>query len=211
MARTNSSDPPAAGRARQLGRRRRLSWGSVATILVVVALLVAGLLAGLGVFSQSRSALVGYPSWLPNKTLHPDVDAVLTGTSKRPALTVEGLGVKAITPHWSVLIDVSGPVVPGEGLPYQPTSTTCTWTITMSQATGRVPISLADFNSVDHLGRIFPMVFVEDQPRPPAVLLPREKVTFEVRSYETVGEGIMRWAPIGKKIVAMWDYEVEND
>ena len=30
-------------------------------------------------------------------------------------------------------------------------------------------------------------------------------------SYEAVGEGLMRWAPIGQKIVAEWDYEVEND
>jgi len=28
---------------------------------------------------------------------------------------------------------------------------------------------------------------VEDQPRPPAVLLPHEKVAFELRSYETAG------------------------
>ena len=37
------------------------------------------------------------------------------------------------------------------------------------------------------------------------------EITFEVRGYEAVGEGIMRWAPVHQKIVAMWDYEVEND
>jgi hypothetical protein len=152
-----------------------------------------------------------FPSFLPAKTLNANDDRVLTGTATKPALTVEGEGVEVKTPAWSVLIVVSGPVVPGEGLPYQPADTTCTWTITMSDATAPVPVSLADFNSVDHLGHIYHLTFVQGQLVPPSTLTPGRKVSFEVRSYEAVGEGLMRWAPIDQKIVAMWDYEVEND
>jgi len=180
----------------------------VAGLLVVIVL--AACSSGPNPYGTKKFA-PKFPAFLPKKTLDAQVDQVLTGTAARPALTVEGDGVEAQTPAWSVLIEVSGPVVPGEGLPYQPAATTCTWTVTMSDATGAVPISLADFNSVDHLGRIYRPTFVQGQPAPPAVLEPGQKVTFEVRSYEAVGEGIMRWAPIGQKIVAMWDYEVEND
>jgi hypothetical protein len=81
----------------------------------------------------------------------------------------------------------------------------------MSDATGRVPIALADFNSIDHLGQIYHLTFAQDQPVPPATLAPGQNISFKVRSYEAVGEGLMRWAPIDHKIVAMWDYEVEND
>ncbi len=107
-----------------------------------------------------------FPSFLPTKTLNANDDRVLTGTAAKPALTVEGEGVEVKTPGWSVLVVVSGPVVPGEGLPYQPPDTTCTWTITMSDATGPVPVSLSDFNSIDHLGQIYHLTFVQGQPAP---------------------------------------------
>jgi hypothetical protein len=152
-----------------------------------------------------------FPAFLPTKTLNANDDGVLTGTAAKPALTVEGEGVEVKTTGWSVRVVVSGPVVPGEGLPYQPADTTCTWTVTMSNATGRVPISLADFNSIDHLGQIYHLTFVQDQPRPPSTLRPGRTISFEVRAYEAVGEGLMRWAPVDQKILAMWDYEVEND
>jgi hypothetical protein len=152
-----------------------------------------------------------FPSFLPAKTLSANDDRVLTGTAAKPALTVEGEGVEVEAPGWSVRVVVSGPVVPGEGLPYQPPDTTCTWTVTMSDATGQVPISLADFNSIDHLGQIYHLTFVQGQPTPPSTLTPGRKISFGLRAYEAVGEGLMRWAPVDQKIVAMWDYEVEND
>jgi hypothetical protein len=152
-----------------------------------------------------------FPAFLPARTITPHDDHVLTGTTAKPALTVEGEGVVVTMPGWSVRVVVSGPVVPGEGLPYQAPSTTCTWTVTMADATGAVPISLADFNTIDHLGHIYRLAFVEGQPLPPPVLTPGTSVSFELRAYEAVGEGLMRWAPVDQKITAMWDYEVEND
>jgi hypothetical protein len=152
-----------------------------------------------------------FPTFLPARTLDANDDRVLTGTGTKPALTVEGEAVEIKTADWSVRVVVSGPVVPGEGLPYQPRDTTCTWTVTMSGATGRVPVSLADFNSVDHLGRVYRLTFVQGQPVPPSTLTPGRHASFELRAYEAVGEGVIRWAPVDRRIVAMWDYEVEND
>ncbi len=136
---------------------------------------------------------------------------MLTGTAQRPALTNQGDGVEVKTQRWSVLVTVSGPQVPGEGLPYQAPSTTCTWVVTMSGATGPVPISAADFTSIDVLGNVYLPKFVPGQPRPPAVLRPGKKVSFELRAAEATGEGLMRWAPDGVNIVAKWDFVVEND
>lgn len=152
-----------------------------------------------------------YPSFLPAKTLDPNDDRVLTGTAARPAVSIEGEAVEVKTAAWSVLVDVQGPVVPGEGLPYQGPATTCTWTVTLSGATARVPLSLTAFDSIDHLGRIYQMAPVEGQPAVPTSVGPGQNATFEMRAYEAVGEGMMRWAPDGRHIVAMWDYEVEND
>ena len=116
-----------------------------------------------------------------------------------------------MTSHWSVIAVVTGPEVPGEGLPYQAPETTCTWTVTLSQATGDVPISAAAFDSIDYRGDLYRPRLVPGQPVPPKILRPGQTVTFELRAGEAVGEGLMRWAPVGGHIVAKWDFVVEND
>ena len=154
----------------------------------------------------------GYPSFLPRGTLNYHSDAVLTGTVRRPALTNQGDGVEVKTAHWSVLVTVTGPQVPGEGLPYQAPVTTCTWVVTMSRATG----ASADLSRRLHQHRrpryhVYRPAFVPGQPKPPGVLRPGTKVSFELRAVEAAGEGLMRWAPDGRNIVAKWDFIVEND
>ena len=119
--------------------------------------------------------------------------------------------MKVKTSQWSVLVTVSGPQVPGEGLPYQATETTCTWVVTMSGATGAVPISPSDFSSIDQDDNVYHPVLVPGQPKPPQVLRQGEKVSFELRVVEATGEGLMRWAQNRRNIVANWDFVVEND
>ena len=172
---------------------------------VAAALVCALVLAGCG------AAAVTYPSFLPKKTLDPHVDGTLVGTMSRPALQIEGLPVKVETKAFHVDVTVSGPVVPGEGLPDQPAATTCTWTVTMKGASANVPVSVADFHSVDHLGAVFLMGLVPGEHSLPSVLHPGQTLTFQLRAYELVGEGMMQWAPDHRHVVAYWDYTVEND
>jgi hypothetical protein len=179
----------------------------------------AALAAGCGGGSAHQAAathstghgLVGYPSFLPKKTLHYKSDGLVVGTAAQPALTSQGDPVKVVTPDWSVIAVVTGPEVPGEGLPYQAAVTTCTWTVTLSDATGNVPISVTSFDSIDDRGDVYQPQFVPGQPVPPNVLRPGQTTSFELRASEAVGEGLMRWAPIGGRIVAKWDFVVEND
>jgi hypothetical protein len=152
-----------------------------------------------------------YPSFLPKKTLNPSVDQELVGTTSRPALTVEGLPVEVETTAFKVKVIVSGPVVPGEGLPVQNAATTCTWTVTMAGADADVPVSIADFHSIDHLGSVFVMGLPPGAAPPPSVLHPGQEITFQLRAYELVGEGVVQWAPDHQHVVADWDYTVEND
>ncbi|MCU1363203.1 MAG: hypothetical protein JWM55_1031 [Acidimicrobiaceae bacterium] len=191
---------PSATSQRLGGRVFRLG----PTRAIVVALCALAL-AGCG-----TSGAV-YPSFLPKKTLHPTVDAALTGTMAKPALQIEGLPVIVDTPSYHVRVTVSGPVVPGEGLPDQPTATTCTWTVTMKDASARVPVSVADFHSVDHLDSVLLMGLVPGEKAPPRFIHPGEMITFKLRAYELVGEGMMQWAPDHRHVVANWDYAVEND
>jgi len=152
-----------------------------------------------------------YPSFLPKKTLTPGVDQAMIGTMAKPALQIEGLPVDVDTNAFRVHVTVSGPIVPGEGLPYQPLGTTCTWTVTMNDANANVPLSVADFHSVDHLGAVFLLGLVPGERPLPKVLHPGQSLTFRLRAYELVGEGMMQWAPDRRHVVADWDYTVEND
>jgi hypothetical protein len=182
--------------------------------VVVGVLLLTG--CGSAGASSPPSALPGkstakYPAFLPKKTLDPTIDATLVGTEAKPALQTEGLAILAKTKRFHVDITVSGPIVPGEGLPDQPAATTCTWTVTMKDASADVPVSVADFHSVDHLGSVFLMGLVPGEHAPPPVLHPGKTLSFKLRSYELVGEGVMQWAPDHKHVVGYWDYTVEND
>jgi hypothetical protein len=184
----------------------------VATITVVASgTLGFGLAEAVG-RSSAGSSVGSYgtlPSFLPKSSLVPD--STLTGTAVHPALTSEGDAIRVLLPHASVLVTVSGPVVPGEGLPYQATADTATWTVTMSHASGRVPVAARAFTSIDSLGKIYHPAFVPGQRRPPALIRPGQTVRFQLRAVMAVGEGMMRWAPVHNDLVGSWDFVVEND
>jgi hypothetical protein len=184
-----------------LTRGRAFGPGFAALVVVMLSALV---LAGCGTASS-------YPSFLPKKTLAPAVDQALTGTMAKPALQVEGLPVEVNTDAFHVRVTVSGPIVPGEGLPFQASATTCTWTVTMKDASADVPVSVTDFHSVDHLGAVFLMGLVPGERALPSLLHPGQTLTFQLRAYELVGEGMMQWAPDRRHVVADWDYTVEID
>ena len=81
----------------------------------------------------------------------------------------------------------------------------------MKNASADVPVSIKDFHSVDHLGSCFSWAWFPVSTRRPPVLHPGQTLTFKLRSYELVGEGMMQWAPDHKHVLAYWDYTVEND
>jgi len=181
-------------------------------VVAVFAVLVAAL--GYGVYGMAHRSGVNLSdprSWLPKQQLDQPVDRILVGTVADPALTIAGDLVEVRTPGFSVLATVTGPVVPGEGLPYQASSTTCTWTVSLSHVVGRVPVAVADFDSIDAPGTVFQPYLAPGQPSLPSVLTTGQHLTFELRAVMPVGEGLMRWAPDGDHIVAKWDYQVEND
>jgi hypothetical protein len=190
--------------------------GGVVVTLTVAAILI-GALAGCTAVTAGHTASAAksspkygtLPSFLPKQSF--DTDSVLTGTIGRPALTTEGDSVRVGSGAGAALITVTGPEVPGEGLPFQTGATTCTWTITIQTGSRSVAIDPKDFSSSDHLGGVYAPQVVTGQPMPPRTLAPHSRVSFELRAVMVVGEGLMSWAPDGRHPVASWDFEVEND
>jgi hypothetical protein len=188
--------------------------GAVLAVAAATALILTGCTTAGGATSTHKTgdnsdAYGSLPSFLPPQTLK--ADSVLTGTIARPALTTEGDAVKVVQGSTSTLATVTGPEVPGEGLPVQTEATTCTWTVTISAGSAPATIAASQFTSIDHLGALYRPTFVDGQPTPPSVLAPHATTTFELRAVMQTGEGLMRWAPDGHDIVAEWDFEVEND
>jgi hypothetical protein len=178
----------------------------------VFVVLAAALAWGIDTAVAQPATRVADPSsWLPKQQLGHPADQLLVGTVAHPALTIEGDPVKVETPAFSALAVVNGPLVPGEGGPVQPQFVTCTWTISISRVEGTIPLSLADFDSIDAVQTVFKPGLVPGQPALPASLHTGQSLSFKVRSVMPIGEGLFRWAPDGDHIAAKWDYQVEND
>ncbi len=187
------------------GVRRVVFWGVFLLLAISLAWGIRGLVTKPGVTTADPR------SWLPKQQLDRPIDQTESGSVAHPGLTVEGDLVRVRTPSFSALVVVNGPVVPGEGLPVIQRFTTCTWTISLSQVHGSVPISVDDFDSIDHLQTVYKLALVPGQPPVPAALSTGQSLNFKVRAVMPTGEGLVRWAPDGDHIVAKWDFQVEND
>lgn len=183
-----------------------------AIVVGIFVLLFAALGYGIYGFTQGARPNVSDPqSWLPKQQLKHPIDLLLSGTVGAPALTVAGNYVRVHSPGFTALAVMTGPVVPGEGLPNQMRFTTCTWTISISHIDGKMPLSLADFDTIDHTGQVFKTYLIPGEAQLPAFMLSGQHITFKLRAEMPIGEGLLRWAPDGNDIVAKWDYQVEND
>ncbi len=172
--------------------------------------MISGCSANATPAATTESATYGdLPTFLPSDS--GNADRMLTGSAARPALTTEGDTVHAILGDASVQIEISGPDVPGEGLPEVTAATTCTWTVTLTGATRSIPLRLTDFSTADHLGGTYHLTAGPNLPAPPATVDPGHTVTFALRGVMPTGEGLMRWAPNAGPTVASWDFEVEDD
>ncbi|MGN8049186.1 hypothetical protein ACTJKO_05810 [Curtobacterium sp. 22159] len=197
--------------------RRRLAraaaWSAAAAGAVVLVTALAGCTAAghaSGEQPTGANTYGGLPSYLA--TIPSTTDELLDGTVAHPALTSEGDTVRVhLAGGTTVLATVTGPVVPGEGLPHQGETTTCTWTVELRKATGTVPVSLDDMTTTDQLGNVYRLRPVAGHAAPPSSIGPGQRATFELRTVMKVGEGILRWAPDGEHPAAVWDFEVEND
>lgn len=196
------SSPIGAGRS-----RRR--FGVVGAAGLLAALLLTGCTSAPAAHPADPDAYGTLPSFLPATTDRPN--SMLVADVDHPAVTSEGDDVEVHLAAGAVRMMVAGPETPGQGLPVQPEDTTCTWTVTVSHATAPVRIRAADFNTLDHLGTIYTVAPVPGRPDIPATLQPGRSVTFELRTAMPTGEGVMRWSAGTGKVLANWDFVVEND
>ena len=183
-------------------------------IAAVAAAVVAVIAAG-GCHSPAPAPVPdqtygGWPTFLPSPTRA--ANQTLTGSQASPALISQGGTVLAELPGGgTVLVTITGPEVPGQGLPEPPPTTTCTWTVVFSGGTVDVGLDLSEFAAQDSNGAVYRPQYIPDRPTPPATLPAGQSTSFELRTVMPTGEGAIQWAPDGKTPVATWDFIVEND
>ena len=157
--------------------------------------------------SPSSSRYGGIPSYLPKATL--PVNRVVTAPAAQPQLAVQGATVAVTLDGGRVLATAVGPAVPPFVAP-PPPAVTATFTVSLAQANGTVPVRVSDFTIRDQTGRLVHPQLVAGEAAPPATVPPGGHVTLQLTAVLPTGEGLLRWTPQGSPLVS-WDFVVEND
>lgn len=109
-----------------------------------------------------------------------------------------------------MLATVSGPHVPPFVAP-PPPAVTATFDVSLSNASGDIPIQLSDFTITDQLGRTFHPTLVDSERPPPDTISDGHTTMFQVTAVMPTGEGRLYWSPTHGSPIAGWDFIVEND
>ena len=148
----------------------------------------------------------GLPSWLPKSTV--PINRVQVASRTHFVLADEGDTVQVILPRGRTRITLVGPTVPPFVAPPPPV-TTATFTVTLSDTSGTVPIQPSDFELVDGAGHFFqPSAFLA--PGAPMVAPRGRTVSFQFSEVMATGAGSVRWSPDHHPMV-IYDFTVEND
>jgi hypothetical protein len=105
-----------------------------------------------------------------------------------------------------------GPDVPEEGRVPVPQTSPCRFTVTLSAVHGSVPLAARAFSFLSEGGQVHrARMTLRGGGRPPSRVVAGHPVTVSLGAVLPTGNGQLRWAPLGARPVAFWDFEVEID
>ncbi len=186
------------------------SRAAAAAVVVVIGVAGGLYLARPGAPAPSPARYGGIPGWLPKAKV--PVNRIVTATAAHPVLAIQGDTVLVRLSGGQVLATAVGPAVPEEGqFPVPPTSP-CTFTITLTAATAKIPLSPAAFASLDEEGHLHVLhVTALGGGPPPPDIAPGQTVTLTMSGVLPTGNGQLRWTPAGATPIVSWDFDVEID
>ena len=161
--------------------------------------------------ANRRSAWdAGIPDWLRSSSA--STGKTLHASSAHPVLAVQGDDVSVALTRGRVLARAVGPTVPHAGRIPVPSTSSCTFTVTLSAATAAVSLNPGAFTIVDEFGRVHhPRVTATAGGAPPRLLSPGETLSLTVHDVLPTGNGRLQWAPAGGRPLVAWDFDVEVD
>jgi len=197
------------------GPRRALGLGAVALVAALavsaaVVLIRPGGLAGASPADRSTAKYGQIPAWLPKAAV--PVGRTVEASAAHPWLAIEGDTVSVHLAQGRVMATTVGPAVTEEGAFPVPATTPCAFTVTLTAASGAVPVSPRAFTILDELGHLHhPRVTAAGGGSPPARVARGRTVTLTVTAVLPTGNGRLRWAPAGATPIVSWDFDVEID
>lgn len=204
------STPASSGKGRAFGLGPRRAFAATAVVLAI-ALGAAALAAGHGnAGAGAKLKYGGLPSWLPKSTFNPN--EVLQASLHKPVLAIQGNTVSVNLASGHVLAKLVGPTVPEDGkFPVPPTSP-ATFVLTLSHASGVVPISAGAFALVDERGTVrHPAIAAIGGGPLPTRIPPGMTVSLRLHDVIPTGDGGLLWKPEGRHAIVAWDFNVEID
>ena len=170
----------------------------------------AGTAVGTPSAQASKARYGGIPSWLPKATVR--VGRIVTATPTHPKLAIQGDTVAVRLPGGRAMVTAVGPQVPQEGAFPVPQTSPCRFAVTLAAVHGSVPIDPDAFSFLSEHGQVHHgRVTLHEGGRPPSRVTAGHPVTLSLSAVLPTGNGQLRWAPLGGRPVASWDFDVEID
>jgi hypothetical protein len=210
--------PSTRGGSRAFGSGSRRALGLTAAVLAVALAVAAavvlirpgGPVAGASPATGSTAKYGQIPAWLPKAAVA--VGRTVEASAAHPWLAIEGDTVAVRLAHGRVTATTVGPAVPHEGAFPVPATSPCAFTVTLTAASGAVPLRARAFTILDELGHLHhPRVTVAAGGSPPETVARGRTVTLTVTAVLPTGNGRLRWAPAGATPIVSWDFDVEID
>jgi hypothetical protein len=210
------------GRAFGPGPQRRLLTAALVALVVIAAAVVV-LLATSGGRSHphSTAASLKYgkiPDWIPAQK-QPS-DRIVSATAAHPVLAAaEGDTVFAHLRAGSAYVTGVGPSIPNWAQNYAHSGSwtasslvPSTFTLTLAQPAGTVPLRASEFSILTSAGQIVhPAVTLSGGGALPATVQTGKPLNLTLKAKLPEGEGALRWAPEGNRVLVAWMYELELD
>jgi len=150
------------------------------------------------------------PSWLPTPTVA--VGQVLTASAAHPALGIEGDTIRIAVPGGQVVVTAVGPAVRASGRVPVPSSTRCTFTVTLTGVSGVVAVGADRWTVIDERGRVqVPRVIRAAGTPWAATVTTGRTVRYDLIADLPAGSGALAWAPSPGQVIATWNFAVEID
>jgi hypothetical protein len=225
---SGTADATPSGNHGRRAFRPGARWAFLAA--AVAALVVAGgLVWALSANGSSRSpaqarSFGSLPSWLPkavrDRKVQNTAPQTEVATPARPVLQEEqGYTVLAELPSGSVNITAVGPEFPSyvtqyaqRGLWPAGRQVRSTFDVTLAGVKGTVPLSAGAFSVFNIEHQLVGATLAAEGGGPvPSEVKAGQTVTVVVHTQTLEGEGALQWAPVGKKDLVGWIYQLELD
>ena len=150
------------------------------------------------------------PAWLPRARVR--VGRVVTATPSHPWLAIEGDTVAVRLATGRAMMTSVGPSVPRQGRVAVPTTSPCRFVVTFAAIRGTIPLRAGAFSLLGEDGATHRVqVTLRGGAALPARVTAGHPLTLTLTAVLPTGNGQLRWAPVGSRPTASWDFDVEID